>query len=238
MDNPELHICIVFGKNEGQVHKSLSSADFDFFRQFKNITVVYAKDLHGKYYGNETMGVITSVNLHDYSFKNNIEFGVFSTWSILDSVTTSSDKDAWNTCMDIAHTNKAVFVNRPVYKKKLLIGKEYVRTDNLLDNTSNLGKNYNNTHKEKFWKDFPSEIIEGRSSTESRPSRVEFEATQTKMGYCIRTGVPIPYNVKMPFTAEAYAVWRSWGDVDYAEKYCHKTGKPSNGRTSMRKPIL
>lgn len=72
-NNPKLHIIIVFGKNEGAVNRSLSKQDFDFFKKFLNVSIVYVPNLHAKYYGNEKKGVIPSINLYDYSFKNNIE---------------------------------------------------------------------------------------------------------------------------------------------------------------------
>ncbi|MDP3105107.1 MAG: phospholipase D family protein [Candidatus Methanoperedens sp.] len=58
------------------------------------------------------------------------------------------------------------------------------------------------------------------------------------MGYCIRTGVEIPFNVEKPMSYEAYKVWSQFGDPDYKEKFCHFSGEPSNGETSVSKPIL
>ncbi len=57
-------------------------------------------------------------------------------------------------------------------------------------------------------------------------------------GYCIRTGVEIPFNVEKPMSYEAYKVWSQFGDPDYPEKFCHFSGEPSNGETSVSKPIL
>ncbi len=57
-------------------------------------------------------------------------------------------------------------------------------------------------------------------------------------GYCIRTGVEIPFNVEKPFSASAYKLWAKYGDMDYPEKYCHFSGEPSDGETSFNKPIL
>ncbi len=59
-----------------------------------------------------------------------------------------------------------------------------------------------------------------------------------KTGYCIRTGEPIPFNLKKPMSYDAYLVWEEYENMDYPENYCHKTGKPSKGKTSMRKPVL
>jgi len=57
-------------------------------------------------------------------------------------------------------------------------------------------------------------------------------------GYCIRTGVEIPFNVEKPLSYEAYQSWSRYGDPDYAERYCHFSGEPSHGETSVNKPIL
>ncbi|MBR9847751.1 MAG: hypothetical protein GYB35_17400, partial [Algicola sp.] len=112
--NDKLHIIIVFGKNEKKVSKSFSREDFDFFKKFPKVSIIYASKLHGKYYGNEKKGVVTSINLYDYSFINeNIEFGVYSEQSILDKIISTGnnvDNDAFHKCMDIAEENEAVYI--------------------------------------------------------------------------------------------------------------------------------
>jgi len=57
-------------------------------------------------------------------------------------------------------------------------------------------------------------------------------------GYCIRTGVEIPFNIEKPMSYTAYKEWNKYGDLDYSEKYCHFSGEPSDGKTSISKPIL
>jgi len=57
-------------------------------------------------------------------------------------------------------------------------------------------------------------------------------------GYCIRTGIEIPFDVDKPFSAEAFRKWNEYGDPEYPEKYCHFSGELSNGETSFDKPIL
>ncbi|VVB86370.1 PLD-like domain protein [uncultured archaeon] len=57
-------------------------------------------------------------------------------------------------------------------------------------------------------------------------------------GYCIRTGVEIPFNIEKPMSHEAFKVWSRFGDPDYPEKFCHFSGEPSNGETSVIRPIL
>jgi hypothetical protein len=65
------------------------------------------------------------------------------------------------------------------------------------------------------------------------------EKSQTKSsGYCIRTGVPIPFNIEKPLSYDAYKAWSKNGDPEFSEKYCHFSGEQSNGETSVSHPIL
>lgn len=57
-------------------------------------------------------------------------------------------------------------------------------------------------------------------------------------GFCIRTGVEIPFNINKPLSAEAYKIWSKYKDRDYAEKYCHFSGEESDGETSVNRPVL
>lgn len=69
-------IRIVFGKNEENKSRSLSESDMEFFKKFNNVEIYYNQDLHAKYYANEYASIVTSLNLHQYSVKNNIEIGI------------------------------------------------------------------------------------------------------------------------------------------------------------------
>ncbi|GGB84481.1 hypothetical protein GCM10007424_25650 [Flavobacterium suaedae] len=72
-----------------------------------------------------------------------------------------------------------------------------------------------------------------------RPKREEVRVEEkSKHGYCIRTGQQIPFNPQQPLSRDAWRVWNEFGNVDFPEKFCHKTGEKSNGKTSMRNPIL
>ena len=239
INNPKLHIVIVFGKNEKNISKSLARNDFEFFKRFIKISIIYIPTLHAKYYGNETKGVITSINLHDHSFKNNIEFGVFSETNLLDTFRTTAEKDAWNTCWDIASENEAIFVKRPVFEKKLLsvlTGKKYIRSETLYDITENFYQNYAVEYNlGKRIDDFPDEI-DLASSSSVRPEREKMETH--KSGFCIRTGIEIPFNIKKPFCENAHRTWSQFKNEEYPEKYCHKTGRESYGKTSFKNPIL
>lgn len=74
-------------------------------------------------------------------------------------------------------------------------------------------------------------------SSENKKTKKD-DTSNSKKGFCIRTGVEIPFNVEKPFCLESYKIWNEYGDPDYPEKFCHFSGEPSNGETSFNKPIL
>ncbi|UBZ07257.1 phospholipase D family protein [Salegentibacter mishustinae] len=266
MDDHKLRIILVFGKNEKKVNRSLSNEDFDFFKQFPNVSIVYVPHLHAKYYGNEKKGVITSINLYDYSFKNNIEFGVFSEQKLFNKLSTSADVEAWEQCMDLAYNNEVVYVKRPAYRSKkglISFGKEYVKSEVLFDSTDKFyGSGKSNLDSEKRLYDFDDEL-DLDNQYDVRPERVwEEEQSSTfsknkinkkenkvdptnntqdkepKKGYCIRTREEIDFNPERPMSNKAFKMWNKYGDKNYQEKFCHFSGEPSNGETSFAKPIL
>ena len=78
-----------------------------------------------------------------------------------------------------------------------------------------------------------------KPDTTKTTAKVESQKSKGKQtGYCIRTGAEIPFNVEKPMSYEAFKVWSQFGDSDYPEKFCHFSGEPSNGETSVSKPIL
>jgi len=74
--DPEFSITLVYGKNEHNHDLSLGVSDLTFFKEFLNVEIYYHPDLHAKYYANEYQSIVTSLNLHSFSIKNNIEVGV------------------------------------------------------------------------------------------------------------------------------------------------------------------
>jgi hypothetical protein len=239
-NNPKIHLILVFGKNENDVKRSMSKSDFDYFKKFLNVSIIYVPNLHAKYYGNEKKGIITSINLYDYSFKNNIEFGVYSEQSILNHFKPSADNGAWNECIEIAENNEVVFIKRPIYESiKILInlGKNYIKSDILFDSTENFyGLRKNKSDSDKRLNDFPDELELGSSGSQ-RPERAE-KTEKQEIGYCIRSGIEIPYNPKQPMTKMSWKIWNEYGNSDFPETYCHKTGRKSHGKTSMKNPEL
>lgn len=94
----------------------------------------------------------------------------------------------------------------------------------------------------KKYKGFKTEldkISEHFSKTDQRKIySAKVTSSEIIEGYCIRTGEKIPFNVQKPYSDKAYKSWAQFKNPNYKEKFCHKTGKPSDGKTSMANPIL
>ena len=69
-NSKNVKILIVFGKDELKPNEMTSLAEL------KNVELFFYKDLHAKCYYNETEMVITSMNMYEFSEKNNREMGV------------------------------------------------------------------------------------------------------------------------------------------------------------------
>jgi len=226
--NPKLEIIIVFGKNEDDISKSMIEEDFNFFKEFPNIEIRYEKRLHAKYYSNESTGILTSMNLHKYSQDNNIEAGIKTTDSnlfnqLINSV--SSDKSLGVQTAEcfqrVCEQAELLYRRVPTYQKQLMGLKEkYVESITKHDALS----------------EFFNSKSKGKTNVPSyNPIK---KVTNSKKGYCIRTGVEIPFDVKKPFSESAYKSWSAFSNEDYAENYCHFSGEESKGQTSFSKPIL
>ncbi len=92
--DPNFHLLIVFGKNKDAIHKSLPRDQFDFFKEFADVTIKYEERLHAKYYANELSGLLSSMNMYDYSLNNNIEFGVLVKRSMLGGTSSRLEEQA------------------------------------------------------------------------------------------------------------------------------------------------
>jgi len=74
--------------------------------------------------------------------------------------------------------------------------------------------------------------------TSQKKDKPTTKQTNGQNGYCIRTGVEIPFNVEKPLSYDAFKKWNEFGDPNYPERFCHFSGEPSNGETSVSRPIL
>lgn len=234
----EVHLILVFGKNEGYKQKSLREDDFKYFKNFKNISILYNKDLHAKHYCNEREGLITSLNLYDYSMINNIEYGVYFTKNILNPTEKLFEETEGFTDDLIFKRSHVVFLKKPQYKKKILgLTKAYQSSTVLFDISEDFFSDYD--YEVKTLSEFDHKNLNDVDKVyDKKPQRKDQSKLEPEYGFCIRTGEQIPYNPEKPFSYYAFKIWQQFENYDYEENYCHKTGKKSHGKTSMKNPIL
>ncbi|NAW50368.1 hypothetical protein GNY06_02835 [Elizabethkingia argentiflava] len=237
LNNSNVHIIIGFGKNENNVNKSFGKEDFDYFIQFPNITIVYIPNLHAKYYGNENKSVVTSMNLIDYSFINNIEFGVYSQKKIFYIKLNSFFKSAVSTCFNVVEEQGyTIFVKRPKYEKKLIFAKNYVGPEVELDCIEDLIK-FGYVSKRRL-SDFTNEKYVNTALKDQRRSREEYHIEngnhKNHKGYCIRCRATIKLDLEKPLCWACYKTWSIYEDPFYKEKFCISCGDENN--TSFNKP--
>ena len=241
-NNSDIEIVIGFGKNEENISRSLNYEDFEFFRDFPNIGIVYIPNLHAKYYSNENIGLVTSINLLDSSFRNNIEFGVLGESSLLGN-NDKFDLAAFDFSSKILKDGYAVFARRPNYKKKFLgLAKDYVGSTTEWDIIDDLVSN------RKYEKHNIFEFLDREKfvafDKSPKPAR-QFDQDQYEVqnvkntsnegsAYCIRCRTELSYNTDRPYCYSCYQVWVNYANPKYQENFCHSCGKEE--RTSMDKP--
>jgi hypothetical protein len=161
------------------------------------------------------------MNLYEFSQNNNIEFGILTKVSFLGELTglgENIDREAFNYFEQVINNSETLFRSRPVYEDKLM----------------GLTKKY--SHSEIEIDELTSKL--GTKSTYTKTSVIKQTHSENGSGYCIRTGVKIPFNPDRPLSDIAYKSWNKYKDKGYKEKYCHYSGEPSNGETSFAKPIM
>ena len=215
IENPQLEVTVIFGKNPENKEKSINAEDLSFLKELPNIEIRYEERLHAKYYANDDSAILTSMNLYDFSQNNNVEFGILTKATFLGSylnIGDPIDKEAYEFANEIIESSLLMFEKRPIKEKRRLYGQKFSGESEVV--VDNIDSNFR-----------PKENIK-----KSKPV--------TLQGYCIRTGQNIKFNPERPFTYKAYKDWAKFENPEYPEKYCHFSGEPSNGNTSQKHPIL
>jgi len=97
---------------------------------------------------------------------------------------------------------------------------------------------YINQTSQRFELNAPKPTFAKQYDNKTTKEKTSVPHTNKQNGYCIRTGIEIPFNVEKPLSYEAFKKWNEFGDPDYPERFCHFSGEPSNGETSVSRPIL
>lgn len=206
INNPDVQLIILFGKNEGDISKSIYPDDLLFFSSFPNIEIRYESRLHAKYYANEFSSIITSMNLYDYSQNNNIEVGVQLDASRF-SLGNNSDRDAFEYFEQVIDRSELYFKKEPQYSNGFL--------------------GFNQKYEQSI-------ITENKLSGFIKGEKVKVNKAEIKKGFCIRCKNEIQLNPQIPLCKSCFESWKKFQNVDYIEKHCHICGKQY--QTSYSKP--
>lgn len=161
------------------------------------------------------------MNLHSYSQENNIEAGI--TMNTTSTATIAStliigggdhelENDAMKYFSKVITQSDLVFERIPEYESKMFgLSNKYIKSTTVIDKLSDV---------------FKTQVshLNSRQITDSKTQRT---------GFCIRTGIAVPFNIKRPFSYEAYKLFMQNGNEN-KEKYCHFSGELSYGETNLK----
>jgi hypothetical protein len=210
INDRSLETTLIFRESEPNPLVNIFDRDLNMFKSFENIHIRINKDLHGKFYGNESGFLITSMNLNAYAQKHNHEFGVY--------FATNAKSESKSEAELRQNAKKAIA--QIFAKSKPIMSQLPNPVDELFEMEDSLRHfDYIGTHT---------------GNTTVHPKELR---EIPKMGFCIRTGKEIPFNINKPYSYGAYRVWLKQKDKNAPETYCHLTGEPTMHEVSFDYPI-
>ena len=181
----------------------------DWLTGLEHIYIGYSENLHAKYYGEDHIAIIASMNLYQYSQVNNEELGMF--------FDDKRDSEAFY--------NMFFFVRKIIEHSNLIyatIKPEFVDKKKLINKVPTVS-----------FKKIPepiNNIIDAEPVTE--PVANDDEKIE---GFCIRCGKKIGRESEIYYCDSCYTRWKQYNNPNYREKYCHICGKPV--QTSAYRPV-
>ena len=240
INDHNLRIIIVFGKNEEDPSKSLHNDDYEFLKSFPFVEIAYERRLHAKFYTNEKRGIITSLNLYSHSHNNNIEVGVMfqsknfikhiadmTLGSLTSMISDTEDlsTEANKFFVNVYKNADKIFQKEPKFSSNIIgLNKKYTHSDILTDRTEWFKEQINPYLGKKEKRQIGFNVA---------PSIRYDQAFQ--QGFCIRTKEKIAFNPTKPLSRHAYQIWSEYNNPDFKEKYCHACGQAFT--SSMRNPL-
>jgi len=182
----------------------------EWLSSLRNIYLGRSDTLHAKYYGEDHVAIISSLNLYQYSQVNNEELGV-----IFDD-----RKDVQAFYDAFFFVQRIVEHSEPVYAT---IRCEFMETRKVVSKVpdvrfSRLPEPVDNIRVEEPQKE------DATPNADSEPG-----------GFCIRCGKAIGADSGIYYCGFCYRSWSQYNNPNYQERYCHICGKPS--RTTAYKPV-
>jgi hypothetical protein len=193
---------IVYGKNQ------LRPDERSQLARLKNLSQFFCENLHAKCYFNEDNMVITSMNIYEFSEKNNREMGVL--------IKRQDDAD--------------------VFKAAVREVQSFVKSSVKEETKDREAARQLTTESVRKVKKPPSTITEKPSIKNVLMDALSTVFTDEKLeAFCIRCRDRLPFDRYHPLCDECYWVWSDYGNPNFHEHYCHSCGKQTE--TTKDKPL-
>ena len=185
-----------------------------------NIKMSTLKDLHAKCYLNESMAIITSMNLYQHSQQNNTELGVRIQKEEDAELYAEIYKEVQSICrisMPSPHSAKSSSLPEPKPVLPNLKPSNNSKLESVKPVQKPLSEKASKSSTNNSFLDLISDLIFGKNF------------------YCIRCGTIIEGNSDKPLCTKCYPSWARYKNENYAEKYCFLCGEEK--KTTYAKPI-
>lgn len=197
--------------------------------RLSRLELLYYHNLHAKCYYNEEKLVLTSMNLYEYSARNNREMGVLTT----------ADEDLYRSARQEVEgiARQAEALSSPGGNARA------EQTDDAQDRSTTVSQGEQASGAEQETpggggiESALSALFSGGGGKETQSgSRASGEN-----GFCIRCQEHIDYDPERPLCRQCYRKWADWEDPEYEENYCHRCGREAaeartSGALSMERP--
>lgn len=186
----------------------LKPDDRNKLEKLKNLSLFSCEYLHAKCYFNEDNMVITSMNMYEFSEKNNKEMGILI-----------KRQDDANIFKDAMREVQSFYRSSSKDERK---EREYYQQSTPASFRDRKAVTAPNAQKRSV-----GNILLDTLSTILAGEKLD--------AYCIRCGDRLPFDQYRPLCDECYWVWSDYGNPNYPENYCHSCGKRTT--TTKGKPL-
>ena len=205
----DVDVVVIYGKKKHQSGmKDLS--------EVKGVTKIFVNELHAKCFLNERKALVTSMNLYQYSQKNNVEIGIL--------VTREADGELYNDVVKLVEHWESVGK------------KQYISLKSLMEPERKVPER--STQPSGWWGQSAMEPEPTKATRSKAASKTQSKKVSAPTdGFCIRCGddTDIYATDLKPYCLSCYKLWKKAKKSDTnPEKHCHICGK--DYKTSLKRP--
>ena len=200
-------ITIIFGKNE------LKQEELQAIGTIKNLTLLFYENMHAKCYCNQDSVVITSMNMHEFSEKNNREMGVLLQ-RLIDSEAYAESYQEIQSILRASSLKPLTFQSKPTQPMQPYPPAHYKPPA---------------THPYHYQESMPNKSLLGSVISNA------FNSLMGTEGYCIQCRNRISFNPDRPLCSDCFSSWNNFKNPKFVEEFCHSCGKTM--RSTMEKPL-